>query len=73
MSDPAAVIQVQVNGEPREAAAGQPLAAWLAALGLTPQSVLVEHNGQALFRTDWERIHLSEGDRLEILRVVAGG
>ena len=66
-------VRIHVNGEERESPVDQPLAALIASLGLTPQTTLVEHNGQALFRTDWDRVRLAEGDRIEILRIVAGG
>ena len=69
----APTIRVQVNGESREVPAVQSLAQLIAGLGLPPQTALVEHNGQALLRSDWDGVRLADGDRLEILRVVAGG
>lgn len=68
-----ATITVQLNGEPRTVPAGQPLPDLLTDLGLPPRAVLVEHNGVALFRGDWPAVRLGDGDRLEIIRVVAGG
>lgn len=41
--------------------------------GLVPEATLVEHNGSALRRQEWAGRMLQEGDRLEILRVAAGG
>ena len=72
MSQPAA-LQLHINGEPRRVPAEQPLAELLASLGLPPRAVLVEHNGRALLRDEWPGLVLADGDRLEILRVVAGG
>jgi sulfur carrier protein len=40
---------------------------------LPPQSILVEHNGLALHRHEWSGRSLAEGDRIEFIRVVAGG
>ena len=40
---------------------------------LPPQTVLIEHNGLALHRREWTERILNEGDRIEVLRVVAGG
>jgi thiamine biosynthesis protein ThiS len=40
---------------------------------MPPQSVLIEHNGVALHRREWRQRALAEGDRIEIIRVVAGG
>ncbi len=66
-------VEIQVNGEPRLVREGIALPELLAELGLPPQAVLVEHNGVALFRKDWPTIQIAAGDRLEIIRVVAGG
>jgi sulfur carrier protein len=64
---------VTVNGRPREIAAGSTLPALLADLGLRPGSVVVELNGAALLRSEVDGVVLSEGDRLELVRAVAGG
>lgn len=68
-----ASVEIRVNGEARTAVDGQPLADWLGELGLPPETLLVEHNGRALLRSEWADVRLANGDRLEILRVVAGG
>ncbi len=73
MNDSAPAIRVQINGETRAVTPGQSLADVIAGLGLPPQAALVEHNGQALLRSEWDGRQLAEGDRLEILRIVAGG
>lgn len=40
---------------------------------LPPATTLVEHNGVALHRREWPNEKLQENDRVEILRVAAGG
>ena len=70
MSEP---VEIRVNGEARTAGDAQPLTDWLGELGLPPETLLVEHNGRALLRSEWIGVRLADGDRLEILRVVAGG
>ena len=40
---------------------------------LPQQSILVEHNGLAVHRHEWPDQPLAEGDRVEFVRVVAGG
>ncbi|HEV3147676.1 MAG TPA: sulfur carrier protein ThiS [Chthoniobacterales bacterium] len=40
---------------------------------LPPQTILIEHNGLALHRQEWPQRSLAEGDRIEFIRVVAGG
>jgi thiamine biosynthesis protein ThiS len=40
---------------------------------LHPNSILVEHNGVALHQREWPERKLGEKDRVEFIRVVAGG
>ena len=49
------------------------LEAFLVAQGLSPRSVVVEHNGDAVAPSEFAARLLNAGDRLEIVRVVAGG
>jgi len=46
---------------------------FLEAQGLLPRSVVVEHNGEAVAPSEFGRRPLSAGDRLEIVKIVAGG
>lgn len=41
--------------------------------GLLPRSVVVEHNGEAVAPSQFAQRILSGGDRLEIVKIVAGG
>ncbi|GAC1440514.1 MAG: hypothetical protein NVSMB55_05470 [Mycobacteriales bacterium] len=66
-------MQLVVNGAPREVEAGTTLPGLLAALGLQAGSVVVEHNGVALLRSEVRATTLADGDRLELVRAVAGG
>ena len=61
-----------INGEAREVTA-RGIAELVAELGLPPAAALVEHNGTALRRDEWVQRSLGEGDRIEIIRIVAGG
>lgn len=47
--------------------------AFLLAQGLLPRSVVVEHNGEAVAPSEFASRQLAGGDRLEIVKVVAGG
>ena len=49
------------------------LEAFLVAQGLLPRSVVVEHNGEAVAPSEFSKRQLKAGDRLEIVRIVAGG
>lgn len=68
-----ATVEIQLNGEPRGVTEGSTVAGLLASLGLQAPSVLVEHNGAALFPREFDTTTLQPGDQVEIIRVVAGG
>ncbi len=61
-----------INGESKEVVATS-LEGLLAELSLPAALMLVEHNGKALLRSEWPAVCLSEGDRLELMQVSAGG
>ena len=65
--------RVIVNG--REMAVDLPstLEAFLVAQDLPPRSVVVEHNGEAVAASEIPTRELHSGDRIEVVRVVAGG
>lgn len=46
---------------------------FLVAQKLLPRSVVVEHNGEAVAPSEFVRRILNAGDRLEIVKIVAGG
>ena len=65
-------MKIRLNGTDRETGAAT-LSALIEELELPRQMVLIEQNGEAPPRADWEKTPLREGDRVEILRVAAGG
>jgi thiamine biosynthesis protein ThiS len=46
---------------------------FLVAQNLLPRSVVVEHNGEAVAPSEFPQRQLHPGDRLEIVKIVAGG
>ena len=66
-------IEITVNGRPSAVDRGTTLPALVTSLGLRVGSVVVEHNGTALLRSEVEAVVLADGDRLELVRAVAGG
>jgi sulfur carrier protein len=66
-------MTVLVNGESREVHRATDVAALVSEFGLPAPTLLIEHNGIALTRSEWPQTPLAQGDRLELLRVTAGG
>lgn len=64
--------QILINSQPRETAAPD-VAGLVAELGFAKGAVLVEHNGLALRPDEWNTRSITDGDRIELLRVAAGG
>ena len=66
-------MRVTANGDSVEVAEGATVTDLLGHLGLGGKWVLVERNGEAVQRADLDVTRLTEGDRLELVRAVAGG
>jgi sulfur carrier protein len=61
------------NGRREESSLPCTLEAFLVSRGLPPKSVVVEHNGEAVVPSEFGSRTLRPGDRVEIVRIVAGG
>jgi len=66
------MITVTINGEERQVVSSNP-EALLTELSLPAPLMLLEHNGKALHRSEWSSVSLADGDRIELMRVAAGG
>jgi thiamine biosynthesis protein ThiS len=66
-------MTITLNGESRSVAGVTTIAALVRELNLVPATLLIEHNGLALHREEWNSRALREGDKIELIRVVAGG
>ena len=64
---------VIANGQPIECAVPCSIESFLLARDLLPRSVVVEHNGEAVAPSEFSQREIRAGDRLEIVRIVAGG
>ena len=68
------MITVVANGRPVELPDGSTLLALLATLGVPAKAVAaMEHNGEPVARSDQASRPLADGDRIELVRAVAGG
>ena len=66
-------MKIFVNGAGADYEEGLTLEELVRRHRLSPASTLVELNGAALHRREWPAMTLRENDRIEILRVAAGG
>ena len=66
-------MQITVNDEAREVAAGTTIADLLEELGMRPKFVAVERNMELVPRARHAECQLAENDRLEVVTLVGGG
>lgn len=67
-------MQISINGSEKEVPdATETVAGLLEHLGLGGYPVLVELNGAALLKREFPESPVADGDRIEIIKMVAGG
>jgi sulfur carrier protein len=66
-------VVVLVNGDEVETPEGASLVELLEQLGLGRRLLVVERNGEPVPRAEVATTVLADGDRLELVRAVAGG
>jgi len=67
------MIQISVNGQPKQLPPGISVSGLIEALALTGKRVAVECNGEIVPRSRHAEATLHDGDRLEIVVAVGGG
>ena len=67
------MVTLEVNGERLEFASNPRIADLMAKLALEGRKVAVECNGEIVPRSRFPDTWLADGDKLEIVRIVAGG
>jgi thiamine biosynthesis protein ThiS len=64
---------IVANGKTLEAKVPCSIEVFLLTQNLLPRSVVVEHNGEAVAPSEFSKRELRAGDKLEIVKIVAGG
>jgi sulfur carrier protein len=66
-------VRVIANGKAIDLETRTTIAEFIQGRGLDPRYVVVERNGEAMERRRYGDTQLADGDRLELVRAVAGG
>ncbi len=68
-------MTITINGKLFEVASHLPLGQLLRQHGITPdqKGIAVALNDEVVMKSQWEKITVQEGDRLEIVRATQGG
>jgi sulfur carrier protein len=67
------MMSITANGQVFDIESDLSVAEFIRTRGLDPRHVVVERNGEPLERRRYEDVRLEDGDRLELVRAVAGG
>jgi sulfur carrier protein len=66
-------MTVWLNGAEADTRGAATVAELADRYGLPRNMILIEHNGTALHQREWDQRPVADGDRIEFIRVVAGG
>jgi sulfur carrier protein len=67
------MIELRINGEPRQFDTAPTVGEIVAALGLTGKRIAVERNGAIVPKSQHEHTRCAAGDAIEIVVAVGGG
>ncbi len=66
-------MKITANSKTFELEQTKTISEFIKSLDISPERCVVEYNGKALRFAQFADIELREGDKLEIMKVVAGG
>jgi sulfur carrier protein len=67
-------MKVTINGQSRDLPEDPlTLSGLIERLGFGNIPVLIEHNGEAVLSREFDSVAVSDGDMIEVIRMVAGG
>jgi sulfur carrier protein len=66
-------MRIVANGRTYEIEPQTTVSSFIRSRSLDPRFVIVERNGEPLERRSYDDVVLAEGDRVELVRAVAGG
>jgi len=67
------LMQITLNGESRDIAAGMTVADLLRDIGIEPRKVAVERNLEIVSKSSYDTTPVEDGDKFEIVHFIGGG
>jgi len=64
---------ISLNGAKADSRGATTVAELVDVLNLPAATLLIEHNGVALHKREWPNRTLADGDKIELIKIVAGG
>jgi len=66
-------IKIYVNGDLRQFPLEINIISILESLNISSKHIAIEINESLVFRSDWEKTNLKDGDKVEIVKAIGGG
>ena len=66
-------IKIYVNGDLKQFPLEINIISFLKSLNISSKHIAIEINEIFVFRSDWEKTNLKDGDKVEIVKAIGGG
>ena len=66
-------IKIYVNGDLKKFPLKINIISILETLNISSKHIAIEINESLVFRSDWEKTNLKDGDKVEIVKAIGGG
>tara|TARA_B100001057_G_scaffold436392_1_gene467439 strand:- start:6263 stop:6478 length:216 start_codon:yes stop_codon:yes gene_type:complete len=66
-------IKIYVNGDLKQFPLKINIISILESLNISSKHIAIEINESLVFRSDWEKTNLKDGDKVEIVKAIGGG
>ena len=66
-------IKIYVNGDLKQFPLETNIISFLDSLNISSKHIAIEVNESLVFRSDWEKTNLKDGDKVEIVKAIGGG
>ena len=66
-------IKIFINGDLKKFPQEINIVSVLVSLNISSKHIAIEINESLIFRSDWEKTNLKDGDKVEIVKAIGGG
>ena len=66
-------IEIFINGDLKKFPREINIVSVLESLNISSKHIAIEINESLIFRSDWEKTNLEDGDKVEIVKAIGGG
>ena len=66
-------IKIFINGDLKKFPSETNIVSVLESLNISSKHIAIEINENLVFRSDWQKTNLKDGDKVEIVKAIGGG